>query len=460
MKTISLFNSLTKQKEHFKPLKADRVTMYSCGPTVYDHAHIGNLRAFITADTVQRVLRYIGSYDVQWVMNITDIDDKMIARAQEDYPDEAPHEALELLTKKYLSVFKQDLQRVGVNLTDIATLPRATEHIKKMQNMITQLINEGIAYIAEDSIYFSLEKYMQSGKNYGQLVHIAEEAQRHARIDDQDQKVGAGDFALWKAEKPGEPAWDFDINGKSLRGRPGWHIECSAMSTKYLGHIFDIHTGGIDLKFPHHENEIAQNGGELARYWLHNEFLNVESAKMSKSLGNFLKLDAIDEPLAFRLFVLSGQYRKQMDYTPEALQAASQRLKALREWASKLMNNTLQTKSKLAADLTERFDAAMADDLNSPEALAALAEAERANDYTEEMLAFAHHVDDVLGLNLFLGQRNLALDESIMQLVENRAQVRKDKDFERSDKIRDNLAHLGVGVEDTPDGQIIWELTE
>ncbi len=457
--TISLYNSLHKTKEQFEPLAPDLVTMYSCGPTVYDHAHIGNLRAFITADTVQRVLRHIGGYDVRWVMNITDIDDKMIARAREEHPGEAPHEALELLTKKYLAAFKQDLQKVGVNLTDIATLPRATEHIEEMQAMITQLIDEGIAYIAEGSVYFSLDEYAKSGKAYGRLVHIAAEAERHARIDDQDQKVGAGDFALWKAEKSGEPAWDFDLKGENLRGRPGWHIECSAMSTKYLGHTFDIHTGGIDLKFPHHENEIAQNGGELARYWLHNEFLNVESEKMSKSLGNFLKLDAIKEPLAFRLFILSGQYRNQMDYTEDTVHAASRRRNALREWASKLMNNTQDQKSKLAADLMNRFDTSMADDLNTPEALAVIAEAERSQDFSQDMLAFAHHVDDVLGIQLFLGLRNLTLDESIMQLIENRMQVRKEKDFARSDKIRDNLHRLGVGVEDTKNGMIIWEIT-
>lgn len=458
MTTITLYNSLDSKKEPFAPLKSDRVTMYSCGPTVYDHAHIGNMRAFITADTLQRTLRRIGGYDVQWVMNITDIDDKMIARAHELYPDAKPAEALEKLTRKYLGVFKQDLQKVGVNLTDIATLPRATEHIDEMQTMIRQLIKDDIAYMADGSVYFSLEKYTASGQHYGQLVHIALEDDRQARIDDQDQKAGAGDFALWKAAKTGEPTWDFSIDDINLPGRPGWHIECSAMSTKYLGHTFDIHTGGIDLKFPHHENEIAQNGGMLARYWLHNEFLNVDAEKMSKSLGNFLTLDAVVEPLAFRLFILSGHYRSQMDYTEESLQAAAQRRKTLREWASKLINNETSHTSKLAPALTKRFDEAVADDLNTPAALAIVAEAERSGEHTEGMRDFAQHVDHVLGIGLFANQRNLKLDDSIMQLADNRAEVRKHKDFERSDKIRDNLNRLGVGIEDTPNGQIIWEI--
>lgn len=458
MTTISLYNSLSSQKEPFSPLKPDRVTMYSCGPTVYDHAHIGNMRAFITADTLQRTLRHISDYDVQWVMNITDIDDKMITRAHELYPEAQPTEALEELTHTYLEAFKQDLQKVGVNLTDIATLPRATGHIDEMQAMIRQLIDDGIAYIAEGSVYFSLQKYTATGKAYGQLVHIAFESDRQARIDDQDQKAGAGDFALWKAHKAEEPSWDFDIDGKNFPGRPGWHIECSAMSTKYLGHTFDIHTGGIDLKFPHHENEIAQNNGELARFWIHNEFLNVESEKMSKSLGNFRTLDGITEPLAFRLFILSGHYRSQMDFTEDTLHAAHQRRKALREWASKLLNNSSDAKPRLAHTLTEQFDAALADDLNTPLALAVVAEAERSGEYSDSMLAFARHIDNILGIGLFANLRNLQLDDSIMQLVDNREDVRKHKDFERSDKIRDNLNHLGVGVEDTQSGQIIWEM--
>ncbi len=458
MTTISLYNSLSSQKEPFTPLRPDRVTMYSCGPTVYDHAHIGNMRAFITADTLQRALRHIGGYDVQWVMNITDIDDKMITRAHELYPDAQPTEALKELTHKYLGAFRQDLQKVGVNLTDIATLPRATEHIDEMQTMIRQLINDDIAYIADGSVYFSLEKYTAAGQTYGQLVHIALESERQARIDDQDQKQGAGDFALWKAIKLGEPSWDFDIDGKNFPGRPGWHIECSAMSTKYLGDTFDIHTGGIDLKFPHHENEIAQNGGELARFWIHNEFLNVESEKMSKSLGNFRTLDGVTDPLAFRLFILSGHYRSQMDFSEDTLLAARQRRKALREWASKLLNNSSEMNSKRTHTFIEQFDAAVADDLNTPQALAVVAEAERSGDYSDSMLDFARHIDTIFGIGLFANLRDLKLDDSIMQLVDNREDVRKHKDFERSDKIRDNLNHLGIGVEDTQSGQIIWEV--
>ncbi|MBA3678954.1 cysteine--tRNA ligase, partial [Candidatus Saccharibacteria bacterium] len=333
---LTLYNSLTRTKKLFKPIQPGVVKMYSCGPTVYDHVHIGNLRAFIVDDLLQRVLKVIEGYKVDWVMNITDIDDKMITRMQRDYDTDKPMESLGILADKYTDIFIDDIEKVGINRADIAKLPRATDHIKGMQELIKNLLREEIAYESEGSFYFSLEKYQASGKKYGQLVDVDYDAQDRV-TDDQDQKAGAGDFALWKAQKPGEPEWDFEWVGKNYPGRPGWHIECSVMSTQYLGMPFDIHTGGVDLKFPHHENEIAQCGGSQANFFIHNEFLQVEGEKMSKSVGNITKLSAIKDPLAFRYAVLQAHYRTQMDFSVHALESAHERMNNLRTYADQLV---------------------------------------------------------------------------------------------------------------------------
>ena len=267
---IKLYNSLSHKKEAFEPIQASAVSMYSCGPTVYDKIHIGNLRAFITADLLQRTLRHVEGMAVKWVMNITDIDDKIINRLERDYPGVDPETARAELTKKYTDVFLRDIGAVGINAQDIQIVS-AVDSIAAMQQLITELYQKNIAYIADGSVYFSIERYQDAGQVYGQLVNLEYDAE--ARVtDDQDQKEGVADFALWKAQKPGEPAWEFMLDGQKLPGRPGWHIECSAMSSVALGLPFDIHTGGIDLKFPHHENEIAQSGGKLANYFVHNEF--------------------------------------------------------------------------------------------------------------------------------------------------------------------------------------------
>lgn len=455
---LTLYNSLTKKKQAFEPLKSGEVSMYSCGPTVYDHVHIGNLRAFITADLLQRVLRTVGEYDVHWVMNITDIDDKMIARAAEEYPGEDPATAVKKLADTYEAKFLKDLSAVGIQTSDLAERPHATDYIQQMQVIIRDLLKKKIAYISDGSVYFSLAEYEKSGHDYGRLVQVDYDPQ--TRIDDQEQKQGAGDFALWKAYKPGEPAWDFDVEGENLRGRPGWHIECSAMSTDILGREFDIHTGGIDLKFPHHENEIAQCEGSLARYWVHNEFLTVDEAKMAKSAGNFTTLDDIDSPLAFRMLVLSAQYRSQMDASADGLLGAENRLKSLREWASRVINNESIVNDDHIADLKLRFDAAVADDLNTPQALAVLSEAERANVYSPEMRRFIEHVDAALGLQLLHHQKDLRADSAIAELLVERERARAEQAFERSDQLRAELTTIGVGIEDTPDGQVIWQLAD
>lgn len=436
---LKLYNSLTKQKEDFKPIRSDQVTIYSCGPTVYDHAHIGNFRAFLLPDLLQRVLRYMESYDVSWVMNITDIDDKMIKRAKEAYPDEQPMQALGKLADKYTDIFIDDIEKIGIKRGDISRLPRATDHIGGMQDIIRGLVKDGVAYISEGSVYFSVEKYQKSGKDYGRLVDLDFTAK--ARVtDDQDQKEGVADFALWKAKKEGEPYWDFDIDGKDYPGRPGWHIECSAMSTHFLGQPFDIHTGGVDLKFPHHENELAQCGGEQANYYLHNEHLHIESEKMSKSRGNFKTMDDIDQPLAFRYLVMGAHYRSQMDFGESDLQAASERIKNLRTYSDQLnyaRHGQLPANDSTGgvAEFTNQFQEALRDDLNTPKALAAVSKIE-GKVYSEDAKHAMKLFDEVFGLQLI---DETPLKDVVLELIDRYEAARKAKDFELSDKLRQQL---------------------
>ncbi len=436
---LRLYNSLTRKKEDFKPIRSDQVTIYSCGPTVYDHAHIGNFRAFLLPDLLQRVLRHIERYDVSWVMNITDIDDKMIKRANETYPDEEPMTALAKLADKYTDIFIDDIESIGIRRDDISRLPRATDHIGGMQDIIRGLVSDGIAYVSEGSVYFSVENYRKAGKDYGRLVNLDFVAQ--ARVtDDQDQKDGVADFALWKAEKEGEPVWDFDIEGKNYPGRPGWHIECSAMSTHFLGQPFDIHTGGVDLKFPHHENELAQCGGVQANYYLHNEHLSIESEKMSKSLGNIKTLADIKQPMAFRYLVMSAHYRTQMDFGVDDINAATERLKNLRAYADQLnfaRHGQLPKSDDTGgvAEFTNQLQEALRDDLNTPKALAAVSTIE-GKAYSDDAKQAMKLFDEVFGLQLL---DETPLKGEVLEVIDRYEAARKAKDFELSDKLRQQL---------------------
>ena len=451
---ISLQNSLTKQKQVFTPLKPGQASIYSCGPTVYDHAHIGNLRAYLFADLLQRTLRQIEDLKVSWVMNITDVDDKMIVRAARDYPEDEPMVALGKLADRFTDAFLDDLEEIGVRRADILKLPRATDHIKSMQRLIGELVAEGMAYEAGGSIYFSLSKYQASGKDYGVLSDIDFAGQSRV-IDDQDQKEGVGDFALWKAAKEGEPAWQFELAGKQLPGRPGWHIECSALSTDYLGRPFDIHTGGIDLKFPHHTNEIAQSSGELARYFLHNEFLNISGEKMAKSAGNFYKLVDIGDGMAFRLLVLSAHYRTKLEFSLDNVVAARQRLDAIREFVRKNQYATeLVDNSAVIDNFRRSFTAALRDDLNTPQAFAALAALERDGLRVTGALEAVAWADRVLGLGLV--DDTTPFSETELALQQMRAEARLNSDYVASDKLRDELAKLGVEGEDLATGSQYW----
>jgi cysteinyl-tRNA synthetase len=469
---MKLYNTLTRTIEDFQPLHDNQVYMYSCGPTVYDHIHIGNLSAFIAADTLRRTLRASG-YEVRHVMNFTDVDDKTIRRSQEQYPDMAAEEALGQLTRQYETIFLDDMAAIGNNVEALEFV-RATDSIAAMQELIRQLYAGGFAYLADDGVYFSIEKYRAGGKTYGQLVELPAANTSEARINnDEYDKASVHDFALWKLQKAGEPAWEFDLDGHQLLGRPGWHIECSAMSSQALGQPFDIHTGGVDLIFPHHENEIAQStaGHEdtiYAKYFVHNEHLLVEGKKMSKSLQNFYTLRDIQEhgfePLAFRLMMLQAHYRSQSNFTWDNLEAAQNRLKNYQAMA----DQRWQPRQDGVVD-DAALDAAKAailqaleNDLNTAEALAVLSNLETAIDNggitPASQAAYAEFLgwlDSVLGLGL--AERQDIADEQKRLLAERQA-AREAKDWATSDAVRDQLASQGISVRDTAGGQIWYRL--
>jgi len=453
---LKIFNSLTNKKEEFKPINPNRVGIYSCGPTVYDRVHIGNLRAFLLPDLLQRVIRFYEHKDVDWVMNITDIDDKMIARSQEAYKDLNPVAALEQLADKYEEAFLQDLEKIGIKRDDISHLPRATDFVSQMKEIVTKLLEDGIAYAENKSIYFSVEKYKSKGGVYGRLVDL--DYQSKARLsDDQDQKEGVADFVLWKAKKANEPYWDFEINGQNYPGRPGWHIECSAMSTEFLGKPFDIHTGGVDLKFPHHENELAQCEGTQANYYLHNEHLSMHSEKMSKSLGNIKNIDDIKDPMAFRLLVLASHYRKQMDFSEDDIKSAHDRIAKLRTYTDQLMMarvGQLPVKDETGSvdKFNKEFKEAIEDDLNTPKAMAALASID-GKIFTEDAREAMRLVDNVFGLQMV---NDTPVHDTILIEIDNYSEARKNKDFEKSDAIRKKiLDEYKLVIADTPIGPLV-----
>ena len=453
---LSLYNSLNRKKEAFKPINSARVGIYSCGPTVYGRVHIGNLRAFLLPDLLQRVLRYIEHVDVDWVMNITDIDDKMIAKSQLEYDKLNPVEALERLADKYEELFLQDLEKIGIKRDDISHLPRATDFVVEMQSIIKGLLSSNIAYVQNGSIFFSIERYQKSGKKYGKLIDLNFSSKSRV-THDQDQKDGVADFALWKAKKPNEPYWDFKLDDTNYPGRPGWHIECSAMSTKFLGNTFDIHTGGVDLKFPHHENEIAQCGGSQANYYLHNEHLTVESEKMAKSTGNVMSIEDVKDPMAFRYLVMSAHYRSQMDFGSKDLAGAHERLRRLRTYTDQLMlarpgQLPEKDETKAVEQFNVEFKHALEDDMNTPKALAALSIIE-SKVYSLDAREAMRLVDSVFGLNMV---NDTPLHDDILEAIDSYTQARTDKDFKKSDELRKNiLEKYGLVAADTAIGTLV-----
>ena len=479
--TLRLHNTLTKSKDIFTPLNPNEVKIYSCGPTVYDQVHIGNLSAFIIADTLRRVVT-ANNYSVKHVMNFTDVDDKTIRRSQENYPGMDAMEALKKLTSTYGELFLKDMQTIGNDIESF-TFVKATDDqtVEGMKQLVASLHKDGFAYTAEDGVYFSIDAYKKSGKKYGQLVELTDQNTSNERIqNDEYDKDTAHDFALWKVKKAGEPSWEFSLDGIDLTGRPGWHLECSVMSQQGLGVPFDIHTGGIDLTFPHHENEIAQSTAgntnpTYASVFVHNEHILIDGKKMSKSLNNFYTLqDLIDkdvDPLAFRLLVLQSHYRKPTNFSLENAAAAHNRLKHWRAIAA-LRHQTYDTLSDDDSNLDDpnvilllaskqAVINALNDDINTPLALSIIDEAfsqfdgkTPADIHERGLDQLLETIDETLGLQLRKSTPDISDEQK--QLIMQRLRAREDKNWTESDRLRDILLEQGVMVRDTTRG-VIWE---
>lgn len=472
---MRLHNTRTRAIEQVTPLQDNTVRVYSCGPTVYDHAHIGNLSAYIFADMLHRTLAASG-YQVTHVMNYTDVDDKTIRKSREKFPELQPRDSLQKLADYYIDIFNADMQAVGNDLAGLQFI-RATDPkvITGMQQLISQLHDKGFAYVADDGIYFSIEAYKKSGKTYGQLTEITAQNTSAARIqNDEYDKESVHDFALWKKQKQGEPAWPFTLAGQDITGRPGWHIECSVMSRLLLGQPFDIHTGGVDLIFPHHENEIAQSTAleenpVMATFFAHNEHILVDGKKMAKSAGNFFTLEDITkkgfDPLAFRLLVLQAHYRSQVNFTWESLEAAQNRLKNIRAFADLRFQPITSGNYELdELDYTEYgniIQNQLQNDLDTPNALAQLSlvvdgrQSSVHQDELDEHRAFLELLDSALGLQLLT---STDITDEQKTLVAGREQARQAKDWAKSDELRNKLTAQGIGLRDTLHGSIWYRL--
>jgi cysteinyl-tRNA synthetase len=477
---LRLFNTLTRKKETFTPIQKDVVRMYTCGPTVYDYAHIGNFRTYVFEDILRRTLEFNG-FKVKQVMNLTDVDDKTIKRSREQ------HVPLQLYTEKYKKAFFEDIKTL--NIEPAESYPAATDHVQEMIALIEALLDQGVAYMGEDKcVYFSIKKF----KQYGKLAHIkTKDLKAGARVkQDEYEKDAASDFALWKAwdEEDGDVSWESPFG----RGRPGWHIECSAMSMKHLSDAFarghfdpagfetiDLHTGGVDNKFPHHEDEIAQSeaatGKQFVKTWLHAEHLLVDNKKMSKSLGNFYTLrDLITKgysPQAIRYTLLASQYRQQLNFTFPVLEASAQALGRMQEFIWKVMDangkyadGKKSNITKAIAGAEKGFTDSVNDDLNMPQALAAvftfikdanilLDQGKVSKQDAQAIIAFIRKADRILGVLSF--ERG-SIDDEIEQLIQEREQARKKKDFARADAIRKQLEGQGILLDDTPQG-VRWK---
>lgn len=458
--TIQLYNTLTRQKETFIPLEEGKVKMYVCGPTVYNYIHIGNARPAIVFDTVRRYFEYRG-YDVQYVSNFTDVDDKLI-RAANQLGEDVP-----TIADRFINAYFEDVTALGCKKADIH--PRVMDNMDIIIEFIAKLVEKGFAYESEGDVYFRTRKF----DDYGKLSHQSiDDLQVGARIEVGEKKQDDLDFALWKAAKDGEIYWESPWG----IGRPGWHIECSAMAKKYLGDTIDIHAGGQDLTFPHHENEIAQSealsGKTFSRYWMHNGYINIDNEKMSKSLGNFVLVHDIikqHNPQVLRFFMLSVHYRNPINYSVELLEstkAAFERLttsyhnlKHRREASTDLTDHNQEWLDKIAA-LQDEFTKAMDDDFNTAKAISVLFDLSKlANYYLLEKNTSVAVIDQftkqfedlfqVLGLSL---EKEELLDEEIDALIEKRIQARKDRNFQLSDQIRDQLKGMNIILEDTPQG--------
>ena len=467
---MKIFNTLTRRKEEFVPLEPGKVKMYVCGPTVYNFIHIGNARPMIIFDTVRRYFEYKG-YDVNYVSNFTDVDDKIIKKAIEEGVD------ADTISQRYIAECKKDM--ADMNVKPATTHPQATQEIGGMLEMIQTLIYKGHAYVAADgTVYFRTKSF----KGYGKLSHKNLDEMmsgfRELKVTGEENKEDPSDFVLWKPKKEGEPYWE----SPWCQGRPGWHIECSVMSKKYLGEQIDIHAGGEDLIFPHHENEIAQseaaNGKTFANYWMHNGFLNIDNKKMSKSLGNFFTVREIGEKYdlqVLRFFMLSAHYRSPINFSAELMEASKNGLERiitcaerLKELLNKVSGDALteaeQENKKSVDELVAKFEAAMDDDFNTADAVSAIfelvklanstANEESSKAYVELLAGTIAKLSDVLGI--ITERKAEVLDSEVEELIAARQQARKEKNFALADEIRQKLLDMGIVLEDTREG-VKWK---
>lgn len=465
--SIKLFNTVTRRKEEFVPLEGNQVNFYVCGPTVYDYFHIGNARVFIIFDVIRRYMKYRG-YDVTFVQNFTDVEDKMIKRANE------MGITMEQLAEMFIDAYLEDAEALGIEKADHH--PRATHHMKEIIQLIETLMEKGLAYQVGGDVYFDTTAFPQYGRLSQQNL---EELESGARIEVDERKKNPLDFALWKGAKEGEPYWESPWG----KGRPGWHIECSAMSMKYLGETLDIHAGGPDLVFPHHENEAAQSQGAtgkpFARYWMHVGYLNIDKQKMSKSLGNILTVREMRrkiDPQVIRFFMLSAHYRSPINFNFELLEQAKGGLERLTTMLSSL-EESLERANDISLEdrdlkmmgaveeYKEKFIHSMDDDFNTADALAALFELTReANIYIKEDKINARVIQNILKtfrelggvLGLFAEKTKEVLAPDIEELIQKRQEARKNKDWATADRIRDQLLSDGIILEDTPQG-VRWK---
>nr|WP_297874645.1 cysteine--tRNA ligase [uncultured Blautia sp.] len=466
---MKIYNTLTKRKEEFIPLEEGKVKMYVCGPTVYNFIHIGNARPMIVFDTVRRYMEYKG-YEVNYVSNFTDVDDKIIAKAVEEGV------SADEISSRYIKECKKDM--ADMNVKEATTHPLATQEIDGMIDMIQTLIDKGFAYEVNGTVYFRVKNFKEYGKLSHKNLEDLQSGFRALQVSGEDQKEDPLDFVLWKPKKEGEPFW---VSPWS-EGRPGWHIECSVMSRKYLGEEIDIHAGGEDLIFPHHENEIAQseccNGKQFARYWMHNAFLNIDNRKMSKSLGNFFTVREIGEKYdlqVLRFFMLNAHYRSPLNFSAELMEASKnaldriitcvEQLKHLLETAPKTeMTETEQKLKEEAQGFVKKYEEAMEDDFNTADAIAAIfelvkfantkADGESTEAFVTYLLDTIVHLSDVMGL--LVNKEAEVLDEDIERLIAERQAARKEKNFKRADEIRDELAAMGIILKDTREG-VQWK---
>ena len=466
---MKLYNTLTRKKEDFIPIHENEVRMYCCGPTVYNYFHIGNARPFIIFDAFRRYMEYKG-YKVTYVQNFTDIDDKMIQRANEEDTTVAE------LAERFIEEYFKDADGLGIERATVH--PRATQHIDEMIAYIEGLIEKGLAYEIDGDVWYDTSAFESYGKLSRQDL---EELEAGARVDPNEKKRNPMDFALWKAQKPGEPAWDSPWG----KGRPGWHIECSVMASKYLGETIDIHAGGQDLIFPHHENEIAQSEGlsgkPFANYWLHNGYINVDNRKMSKSLGNFFTVRDISEKYDLeivRLFMLSAHYRSPVNFSHELLDQAKSALERLYNARNNLLylldmaeDRDLSDEEQKLHDRTGEyirdFESAMEDDINTADALSVIFDlvrdanthlkAESPRRLIEAFYNTFESLTDIMGI--VQKEQKKSLDQEIEELIEKRQQARAAKDWATADKIRDDLKARGIILEDTPHG-VRWTIQQ